>query len=198
MLRRSAPSAVRNRDAVLRVLSRELPDKAFVVEIGSGTGEHAVHFAGSQPGISWLPTDRAEHLAGINSWVDSLALTNILPPVIFDVNDSSAPVSQCDAIYSSNTAHIMSESEVTRMIAHVGAMLRNGGLFFLYGPFKRKGRFSTTSNEKFDASLRSQKSAMGIRDIEWMDDSLSSVGLRRMKSYAMPSNNLFLIWEKQQ
>ena len=198
MSRRSAPSAVRNRNAVLRVLSRELPDRALVVEIGSGTGEHAIHFAGALPHIKWLPTDRAEHLAGINSWVDSGSLANILPPVKFDVNDSRPPVSECDAIYSSNTAHIMSELEVTQMIAHVGTVLGDGGSFFLYGPFKKEGRFSSISNEKFDASLRSQKATMGIRDIEWMDDSLSRVRLRRMKSYAMPSNNLLLIWEKQQ
>jgi cyclopropane fatty-acyl-phospholipid synthase-like methyltransferase len=167
-----------------------------VLEIGSGTGQHAVHFSAAMPHLRWVATDLEENHAGIAAWIEDSALTNISGPVTLDVRDPDWPFSNVHYAYSANTAHIMSWEEVAHMFAGVSRVLRHRGLFFLYGPFNRNGQFTSDSNRAFDASLRARNPAMGIRD----DQSLIALARRCEMAYSaehsMPARNRMLIWQK--
>ncbi len=190
----NAPAAVRNRDAILQVLRTELGETKTVLEIGSGTGQHAVHFATALPHLTWQTSDLAENHVGIQSWIDSAGLSNLLPPMMLDVADSSVDDRRYAAVFSANTAHIMSQPEVSAMLSIVGRALHDGGRFLLYGPFRVNNEFMGEDNKHFDQSLKSQKSTMGIRDLEWVDGLAAQQGMLRQKMYAMPANNLLLVW----
>ena len=178
-----APASARNAAPILGVLRRELRDRTRVFEIGSGTGQHAVTFAAALPGITWQTSDLVQSHDGIRAWIEESGLGNVLPPIAFDV-------------LSANTAHIMSYDAVRRMFALAGTMLRPGGIFCLYGPFSRGGRFSTASNATFDASLRARDPAMGIRDLDDVDGLAGENGMQRARTYAMPANNLLVVWAR--
>ncbi len=186
----------RNREPILNVLRQWFTQPGVVLEIGAGTGQHAVHFAGNLPHLQWQPTDREENLAGIGQWVGEAALPNLRMPVKFDVRDSEWPVQTADYVFSANTAHIMSWPEVELMFAGVARVLRPRGLFALYGPFNREGRFTSESNQAFDASLRERDPNMGLRD----DKALQALGREHRLSltaeHALPANNRLLIWQR--
>jgi SAM-dependent methyltransferase len=186
----------RNREPILNVLRQWFTQPGLALEIGAGTGQHAVHFAAGLPHLQWQPTDREENLAGIGQWVSEAALPNLRMPVKFDVRDSEWPVQTADYIFSANTAHIMSWPEVELMFAGVARVLRPRGLFALYGPFNRDGRFTSESNQAFDASLRERDPNMGLRD----DQALKALGREHRLSFAaehaMPANNRLLIWQR--
>ncbi len=194
---RSAPAAERNFEPILGVLRHEFSGATRVLEIGAGTGQHAAGFAAEMPWLSWLPTDQPESIAGIEAWCAAVALANLEAPIALDVIYDAPPDGSFDAAYSANTAHIMDEPAVGRMFDIVGAALLAGGRFCLYGPFRENGCFSTESNERFDASLRRSDPAMGIRDIEALDAEANRVGLGRIRRYAMPGNNLVLVFERE-
>ncbi len=194
--RPDAPAARRNREAILEVLPQEIREDASVLEIGSGTGQHAVHFGAAMPGVTWQTSDRREHHEGIDAWVSFSGLSNVLPPFELDVLDPPDIGAHYDAVFSSNTAHIMSVEAVERMFALVGFLLPDDGLFCLYGPFNIDGAFTSDSNREFDQSLRTQDPAMGIRDLADLDRFATSNGLSRVRRYAMPANNMIVTWQR--
>lgn len=193
-----ASASARNAAPILGVLRHELRDRSALFEIGSGTGQHAVTFAAALPGLTWQTSDLEQSHVGIRAWIEESGLDNVLPPVHFDVLTAGAVSGEYDAVFSANTAHIMSYAAVQRMFELAGTMLRDGGVFCLYGPFSRGGRFSTASNEAFDASLRARNSAMGIRDLDDLEGLAGRNGMQLARTYAMPANNLLLIWSREE
>jgi cyclopropane fatty-acyl-phospholipid synthase-like methyltransferase len=186
----------RNGGAILEVLKDEFSSCMTVLEIGSGTGQHAIRFAGALPNLSWQTSDLAENHDGINAWITDSALTNVLQPISFDVLTADVTGDSFDGVYSANTAHIMSFDAVSKMLSLVAKSLCEGGVFCLYGPFRQGGEFNAPSNAAFDESLRNRNADMGIRDIEALDDIASKLGLRRANFYAMPANNHIAVWRK--
>ena len=189
-----AAAPARNTAPILGVLRHELRDCRTVFEIGSGTGQHAVSFAAALPGVTWQTSDLEQSHEGIRAWIADAGTGNVLPPVEFDVLKATAPACRYDAVFSANTAHIMSWAAVCRMFERVGSMLSEAGVFCLYGPFSRGGVFSTPSNAAFDASLRSRNAAMGLRDLDDLEDLAGRNGLQLARTYAMPANNLLTVW----
>jgi cyclopropane fatty-acyl-phospholipid synthase-like methyltransferase len=167
-----------------------------VLEIGAGTGQHAVHFATHLAHLQWQPTDCEENLAGISSWVNEAALPNLRSPVQLDVRDSEWPVESVDYVFSANTSHIMGWPEVELMFAGIARVLRTGGMFALYGPFNRDGRFTSESNRAFDAALRARDPKMGLRDDQALKALGRQNGLAFTAEQAMPANNRVLIWTR--
>ena len=186
----------RNREPILQVLRQWFTQPGSALEIGAGTGQHAVHFAGNLPHLQWQPTDREENLAGIGLWVSEAALPNLRAPLKLDVRDSEWPVQTVDYIFSANTAHIMSWAEVELMFAGVARVLRTRGLFALYGPFNRDGRFTSESNQAFDASLRERDPKMGLRDDKALQALAREHRLAFTGEHAMPANNRLLLWTR--
>ncbi len=192
-----AAAAERNAWPIFGVLSRELPEQGSVLEIGTGTAQQAVVFASELPGIHWQPSDVAANLDGISARLQAEQRPNIADPIELDVLRAPPQIGQFDHAYSSNTAHIMSEAAVEAMFQLLGRALRGGGLFCLYGPFRVGGQFTTDSNARFDAMLRGQDPSMGLRDLETLDKLAMAAGMRRLRLYALPSNNLLVIWRME-
>ena len=198
--RPSAPATERNQAPILEVLRTEFSGLQRVLEIGSGTGQHAVHFAAALPHLFWQTSDLPGNHAGIAAWIEFAGLPNVAAPLCLDVASWDAREQQhdapFDAVFSANTAHIMSFPMVESMFRLVAELLPDEGLVCLYGPFKQDGSFSSESNASFDRSLKSQDSRMGIRDLEDLDRLAADGALARYADYAMPSNNLMVIWRK--
>lgn len=195
-----ASASVRNSEPILGVLRDELRECGRLLEIGSGTGCHAVTFGRAFPGLTWQTSDLEENHEYIAAAIRDSGLCNVSPPIELDVLDARRiPFADAyfDAVYSSNTAHIMGFDAVSGMIELTGRLLRPGGRFLLYGPFKRGGRFNTLSNAAFDQSLRARNGAMGIRDLEAVDRLAGRHAMRRETVYAMPANNLLVVWQKR-
>lgn len=190
-----APAAERNCEPILGVLMHEFRNCSRVLEIGSGCGYHAVRFGAAMPHLIWQTSDLDANHANIVAQIGEAKTDNVLPPLSLDVR-SAAPDGTYDAVYSSNTAHIMSAGAVERMLPFVAASLSAGGIFCYYGPFTRRGRFNTPSNAAFDASLRAGDPLMGVRELDEFDARLDEGGLRRVRTYAMPANNLLVVWAK--
>ena len=189
-------AAERNTAPILSVLNHTFADCRHILEIGSGTGQHAIAFAAALPHLIWQCSDRDEYLAGLQAQIERYAGTNVLAPLEFDVLAVPDLPRRYDGVYSANTAHIMSGTAVIAMFSIVGKVLEDGGAFCLYGPFRQNGRFNAESNAAFDASLRRRDAAMGIRDLEDLDQLAIENGLRRRHLFAMPANNHVVIWEK--
>lgn len=192
-----AAPAARNTAPLLEVLQREFGAVTDVLEIGSGTGQHALAIAAALPQLRWQTSDLADRHAGINAWLRSSPLDNVLPPLDLDVR-TPAPLSPAsfDAVFSANTAHIMSIGAVRTMFSLVGDILRADGVFCLYGPFRIDGAFNTASNEAFDRNLREKSPQMGVRDLETLDEFGAACGLHRQRLYAMPANNYLVVWTR--
>ena len=188
--------AARNAGPILEILKREFRDRKRVLEIGSGTGQHAVAFATSLDHLHWQTSDLEENHAGINAWIDSSQLGNVVAPLSMDVRIADVKGAAYDAVYSANTAHIMGIDAVQSMFALVGKALSPAGTFCLYGPFRIDGEFNAQSNADFDAGLRGRDITMGIRDIETLDEFALANGLQRERLYAVPSNNYVAVWCK--
>ena len=192
-----APATTRNKDAILKVLALEFAKASSVLEIGSGTGQHAVHFAQSLPHLTWHTSDRLQYHDGINAWLEDFELSNVTAPVELDVLTSPDPEFAFDAVFSANTAHIMGIDAVQAMFELVGRCLAPNGVFCLYGPFNENGEFTSSSNEDFHRSLQSQDPAMGIRDLEYLHELANQAGLDNIRQYAMPANNRIVVWANQ-
>lgn len=184
----------RNRDPILAVLKRYLPARGTVLEIGAGTGQHAVHFAAHLPGLEWIASDRPENHPGIRAWVEHAGPPNLAGPVELEVTQGRWPVDRVDAVFSANTAHIMHWPEVRAMVRGVGRILGPGGVFCLYGPFRYGDRHTAASNERFDSQLRSEDPGMGIRDRYEIERLASDARLDLTADEAMPANNRTLIF----
>ena len=178
-------------------MRRELATAEKVLEIGSGTGQHAVYFGAALQHLEWQTSDLEEQHSAIQAWLAAAQLANVRAPLTLDVRNATLPAACYDAVFSANTAHIMSYSSVAKLFALVARVLRDDGVFFLYGPFRQHGRFNTDSNEQFHRSLKATDSAMGIRHIEDLDRLGTAGGLLRRRLYAMPANNHLGVWSKQ-
>jgi len=189
-----AESCVQNREPIIAVLRDVFADRRRVLEIGSGTGQHAVYFARELPHLVWQTADVAQHHAGIRAWLEEAALPNVLPPLALDVNQPDWPGERYDAVFSANTLHIMGWPEVEKFFAGVGAVLEPGGVLAVYGPFNYNGAFTSESNAHFDAWLKSRDPASGVRDFEAVDALARAQGLVLQLDVAMPSNNRTLVW----
>jgi len=192
-----AEYAARNAAPILDVLRHEFADVSEILEIGSGTGQHAVYIAARLPHVRWQTSDLAENHAAIAAWTEAAAVDNVLAPIELDVRSVLLNSSCYDAVFSANTTHIMGIDAVAAMFGLVGDVLRAGGIFCLYGPIRRDGVFNTQSNADFDLSLKARDPAMGIRDIELLDDLAATSGLARQRLYAMPSNNHIVVWRRR-
>jgi cyclopropane fatty-acyl-phospholipid synthase-like methyltransferase len=186
----------RNREPILAVLRGHFSDRRRVLEVGSGTGQHAVHFAAGLPHLQWQTSDVAENLPGIQAWLDDAALPNTPAPLTLDVNDDWA-ISGFDAAFSANTLHIMSWAEVERFFAHLRRTLAADATLAIYGPFNYGGRSTSPSNASFDASLKLRAPHMGIRDFEAVDELAAAAGFTLAADVAMPANNRTLVWRRQ-
>jgi SAM-dependent methyltransferase len=193
-----AEYAARNIPPILEVLQREFCHCRRVLEIGSGTGQHAVAFATALPHLRWQTSDLVEHHAGINARLESASLENVMAPLEIDVRNAILASASFDAVYTANTAHIMSLGAVQRMFSLAGKVLRKSGVFCLYGPFRVDGGFNAASNADFDRSLRNRSAEMGIRDLEMLDSFGVDSGLYRQRLYAVPSNNFVAIYKRRE
>ena len=188
-----SPAAERNREPILDVLRGHYAEVRSVLEIGSGTGQHAVHFAAALPHLRWQTSDVAEHLPGIRLWLAEAALPNLPGPLAFDVA-GAWPDGRYDAVYTANTLHIMGWTQVERLFGGLPDVLAPGGLLTVYGPFRQAGRFSGPGDADFDASLRAADPRRGLRDLEAVDALAAAAGLERIDDRAMPANNRCLTW----
>lgn len=188
----------RNSAPILTVLGRVFVTPGLVLEIGSGTGQHAAYFAPRLPHVRWQPTDVVAHLPGIRAWCREARAENLLEPVALDVNLPAWPVTRATHVFSANTAHIMSWSEVEKMFSGIGTVLAHDGHFCLYGPFNDHGAYTSDSNARFDRQLRMQHPAMGIRDVDDLIPPARSAGMTLVDDVAMPANNRTLVWQKRE
>ena len=197
-----APACERNREPILAVLRERFADCRHVLEVGSGTGQHAVHFAAAMPWLQWQCSDRAEHLPGIRAWLDEAALDNTPAPLALDVSDAAWPRAptasgRFDAVFSANTLHIMGWADVEAFFRGVGRVLeRERGVLAVYGPFNYSGAYTSDSNRDFDAWLRARDPRSGIRDFEAVDGLARATGLRLVEDATMPANNRCLVWQR--
>ena len=187
----------RNRAPILEVLRIELAGRSRLLEIGSGTGQHAVYFAPEFPGLVWQTSDVVQNHPDIRAWLDEAGLANVLPPLALDVCEDEWPSDSYDAVFSSNTAHWMSWPEVECLIAGVGEVLQAGGAFCLYGPFNYRGEYTSESNGRFDRWLKARDPSSGIRDFEAVDELARKAGMTLRQDYEMPANNRVLAWSKR-
>lgn len=186
-----------NRGPILEALRPLLVDCREVLEIGSGTGQHAVHFGAALAPIEWHCSDRAENHDGIRAWLAEARLPNVHPPIELDVDrETHWPARQFDAVFSANTAHIMGWSSVLNMLSGVSRLLAPASPFLLYGPFSRGGRQVSDSNVRFDAMLRAQDPVMGVRDLDDLETAAGEVGLRLHDTLVLPANNHLLVWRR--
>jgi hypothetical protein len=182
----------RNRGPIVAVLKRVFAKSRNVLEIGSGTGQHAAYFPPELPHLVWQPSDVAEHLSGIRLWTE--AIPNANDPVELDV-EGKWPQIAADAVYTANTCHIMSWPQVECMFAGVGN-LASVKLFCLYGPFNYGGRHTSESNARFDAMLRGRDPQSGLRDFEKIAELASAEGFVPEEDNAMPANNRLLVFRR--
>jgi cyclopropane fatty-acyl-phospholipid synthase-like methyltransferase len=186
----------RNREPILSVIRPLLQDAQAVLEIGSGTGQHAVYFAEKMPHLTWITSDREENHAGIMAWLTDAGLDNTRGPLALDVAQAEWPSVEVDAVFSANAVHIMHWGEVEKMITAIGNLLPADGLLILYGPFNYNGRYTSESNARFDDWLKARDPQSGIRNFEDVDALAESAGLTLEQDYDMPANNRILCWRK--
>ncbi|MBX3663572.1 MAG: DUF938 domain-containing protein [Burkholderiales bacterium] len=186
----------RNRGPILEVLREAFAGATRVLEIGAGTGQHAVFFAAALPHLEWQPSDRPEHLPGIAAWREHEGSSNLRPPLALDVDDARWPVGSCDALFSANTLHIMGWPSVENFFRGAGRVLQPGGVLAVYGPFRYGGRHTAPSNAQFDAYLRARDPQSGIRDFEAVDALAAAQGFKLTGDHAMPANNRTLLWRR--
>jgi cyclopropane fatty-acyl-phospholipid synthase-like methyltransferase len=196
MERPSSPACVRNREPILTVLQPWFADRRHVLEIGSGSGEHAVHFAAAMPQLVWQTSDRADYLPSICAWLDHARLPNTPPTVTLDVN-SRWPQGPFDAVFTANTLHIMGWPEVQRLFAALPAACSADARLAIYGPFHQRGQTTSPSNAAFDAALRARDPRMGLRDRAAVDALAVASGFKLQRVVPMPSNNLCMLYRRK-
>ena len=185
-----------NQVFILSHLERLLSREQSILEIGSGTGQHAVYFSQNLPYIKWQTSDLAINHVGIQSWLDEAKQKNCLSPIVIDVALPYWSQSQYDAVFTANTLHICAWQQVTLFFQHVVSVLRDNGLLIIYGPFKYAGEYTSDSNAQFDQHLQSLGQGSGIRDIENIMALANDNGLHLDEDQAMPANNRLLVFRK--
>jgi cyclopropane fatty-acyl-phospholipid synthase-like methyltransferase len=185
-----------NREPILGVLRETFAEARHVLEIGSGTGQHAVYFAGHLPHLRWQTSDLEENHASIKAWLHEAALENALQPFTLDVTAATWPDNTYDGLFSANTTHIMDWPAVQNMFTGIGTLLETNARFCLYGPFNYHGTYTSDSNRRFDAWLKERDPASGIRHFEALDELASANDMTLETDYEMPVNNRLLVWKK--
>lgn len=191
-----AEACDRNRAPILSVIEPLFADCKAVLEIGSGTGQHAVFFAAKMPHLTWYTSDVKQNHADIRAWVRDAGLANVHTPLALDVKQTDWPDVAVDAVFSANTAHIMHWPEIEAMFSSVGRLLPPLGKFVLYGPFNYHGHYTSDSNARFDVWLKARDPVSGIRNFEDLDRLAGQAGLQFRQDYEMPANNRILYWQK--
>lgn len=186
----------RNKGPILEILRRELIGAHRVLEIGSGTGQHAVHFARHLPWLVWQPTDREDYFPDLEARLTLEGTPNLEPPQLLDVRNDSWSIGRVDAVFSANTLHIMSWDAVKDFFRGAGKTVAGGGRLCVYGPFRYNGDYTSDSNARFDQHLKLNDPDSGIRDFEAVTALAEARGFRLLHDYAMPANNQLLVWEK--
>jgi SAM-dependent methyltransferase len=189
-------AADRNKGPILQVIRKEFANTHRVLEIGSGTGQHAVHFASHLPRITWQPTDTGDFLPALRERIRMQGSSNLREAVELDVRVQPWPVDVFDGIFSANTLHIMSWSSVQHFFRGVGRVLGKPGVLCIYGPFRYAGRYTTESNAQFDESLRKRDPESGLREAQEVDALARQQGLVLVADHAMPANNQLIVWKR--
>jgi len=192
-----APATQRNRDAILEVLRGVLPRTGLVLEIASGSGEHAIHFAREMPGLAFQPSDpSAKAVTSIAAWTQAAGVENVRPPLLLDAMAESWPVAAADAILCINMIHIAPWSATEGLIRHAARLLAPGAALYLYGPYRRPGRALEPGNAAFDDSLRRRNPDWGLRDLDAVATLAQAAGFGEAAVVEMPANNLSVIFRK--
>ena len=190
-------AAENNKTSILDVLRDWLKPDACVLEIGSGSGQHAIHFSQALPSVRWQPSDRPEVQSLLQSNTQVYGSSNLLAPITLDLSLPQWPNTQIDAVYSANVLHIVSTNLGKTMIKGAAQCLQTNGLFIVYGPFRYGGSFTAPSNAEFDDWLRARDPNSGIRDFEWVDELARAGDLVLQEDRSMPANNQCLVFQKQ-
>ena len=190
-------SCEQNKDVILQVIKPLLETQKHLLEIGSGTGQHAVYFGQALPHLQWQTSDRKEALSGIQMWLDESGLNNVHPPLALDVKQSDWPDLEIDAVFMANTLHIMSWDEVQALFNQMSLILQDNGILLIYGPFNYHGQYTSESNKNFDGWLKSRDPKSGVRDFEAVNQLAQKSGLQLQDDYEMPANNRILYWQKK-
>lgn len=192
-----SPACARNSEPIATVLVPLLRATQSLLEIGSGTGQHAVFLGARMGHLVWQPSDVTENLAGIRQWVDDAALPNVLPPVQLDVDQALWPVERTGAVFTANTLHIISWPSTQNLLKGVSRILDAYGLFCVYGPFRYDAAHTSESNATFDAALRARDPHSGIRDFEEVNELAQANCMTLQNDFPMPANNRLLVFRKQ-
>jgi SAM-dependent methyltransferase len=199
MSKLDAPATKRNREPILAVLQRGLPQTGTVLEVASGTGQHAIYFAEQLPHLTWQPSELdPKGLASIRAWAAESQLSNLRPPLQLDVCDSTWPIERCDALFSANMIHISPWPAALGLLSGASRTLPPSGLLFLYGPFRIGGQQTAPSNEAFDQDLRRRDPSWGIRDLERVSECAREQGLEIIDRVEMPANNQTLVFRRSE
>ena len=195
-MKQHSSSCVQNQAPILKIIKPLLLEKHTVLEVGSGTGQHAIYFAEKMPHLSWQASDQVQYLSSVNAWINEAKLNNTPPAINLDVTQAW-PALEFDVIFSANTTHIMSWEMVVDFFQGVGKSLSENGLFILYGPFNYNAQYTSQSNANFDQWLKDRDRQSAIRDFEKLNTLAQQAGLILMNDYAMPANNRILVWQKK-
>jgi cyclopropane fatty-acyl-phospholipid synthase-like methyltransferase len=188
-----ADSCIQNREPILHILQQYVEGRESVLEIGSGTGQHAVYFAEAFPQLVWQTSDLAENHVGIQAWIDDSQSPNVLPPILLDCQ-GEWPDQQFDLLYTANTVHIMSQQAVESMFKSIVNCMHQASILLIYGPFNYQGQYTSESNARFDSWLKQRDPLSGIKNFEWVQDIAAKSGLECIQDHAMPANNRVLAW----
>lgn len=189
-------SCENNKDPILRVLRNHFEKPGKVLEIASGTGQHACYFATQMPWLDWQCSDLADNIASLNLRIDAAQLERLPSAIALDVTQTSWPSEPVDYVFTANSLHIMPATAVSEFFSHLKKILLQGGTLCIYGPFKYDGKFTSDSNANFDLWLKQRNSLSGIRDFEMIEVAANEIGLTLLEDNIMPANNQLLVWQK--
>ena len=195
--RLASPSAERNREPIAKVLSQVLPQSGLVLEVGSGSGEHAIHFGRVMPHLTWQPSEQDKDcLRSISAWAAVETQANVLQPLYLDVTDAQWPIATAHAIVCINMIHIAPWSVAQALLRGASRILPPGGLLCLYGPYRVAGKHTSASNREFDAQLRAMNSEWGVRDLNALANEARTFNIELARTFQMPTNNLVVVFRK--
>lgn len=196
MNRPYAESCDENKQAILDVIKQVFCNSGTLLEIGSGTGQHAVYFSQHLPHLNWQPTEMEENIEAIKLWMQDADHDRIAHPQVLDVSHQAWSFSDIDYVFTANTTHIVSWSHVMSMFNGVAQILKSGGQFAQYGPFNYNGEYTSESNARFDQWLKGRDAQSGIRNFQDLEQLAAVNGMTLVKDYEMPANNRILVWKK--
>jgi cyclopropane fatty-acyl-phospholipid synthase-like methyltransferase len=182
-------SCDQNKLPILSIVEPIFADCSEVLEIGSGTGQHAIYFAEKMPHLLWRCSDCAPYLAGINQWIEDSHISNVITPTTLDVSTSQWPTNPVDAVFTANSFHIMHDQDVINLMNGAGKLLNAGGHLVIYGPFNYNGEFTSASNKSFEQWLKGRDSLSGIKNFEDVESLANQNGFKLCHDYDMPANN---------